>query len=461
MLNQIRLAESDKEPICEQPLWIVYLMRLFFFTFMFATPLTINIVYVLTKGALRSDELATVQVFLSLFNKFWNSSCIPQLVFHAKNSLKIGRNGQLVQCILLMLNSIVIPCISTLLTDGLCFKEMIYGTSTISATYNLTSCITYIMTPFSCATYANVTQIFSFNPPFMYSYQCRNAVLRNYVPVVIYAGIFDAFLGPFLMMVVMSCTSKRIFEVMRFYFSPLLWPQYAHRHDTEISFSIGRGFASNFMMLCVYGIANPFTAVVLSISLIAQGQLAQFLICRYVIFKEAFSKKDRNKTIVAEDEEDEDDRVDGSTCLDFFTCVRRSATIPTLEGSYASTVRNMIPCLWSAVIISAMFDALYLFDVAFDKDSFVLSILIPCFLFGIPCSFWAYSYLCQVVQLQTEAEDENDETSQNENDHIDISSQNNSGHISTKGLTIVTKFDDDVSENSVESTREFEMTSKK
>ena len=65
MLNQIRLAESDKEPICEQPLWIVYLMRLFFFTFMFATPLTINIVYVLTKGALRSDELATVhQVFL-------------------------------------------------------------------------------------------------------------------------------------------------------------------------------------------------------------------------------------------------------------------------------------------------------------------------------------------------------------------------------------------------------------
>ena len=96
----------------------------------------------------------------------------------------------------------------------------------VQSRYDTAACSSYDLTttPPTCASYVTLTQSVLFQPTFNYSNQCRNAYLRNYIPVIIYQSIYVAFLQPLIMLFMMTREYDNMWHFFRALYPVTLWP---------------------------------------------------------------------------------------------------------------------------------------------------------------------------------------------------------------------------------------------
>eukprot|EP00981_Chlorochromonas_danica_P013160 scaffold5921_cov189-Ochromonas_danica.AAC.1 len=111
---------------------------------------------------------------------------------------------------LMLFNTIVAPCLATMVASSDCFYYVFASPDTITASYSFQECAEFAGV--GCLVYQTATHSIDFSPPFSYTYQCSSAMLVDYAYVFAYKYVLIGILYPlFVLGVVLYvdwCRSK-------------------------------------------------------------------------------------------------------------------------------------------------------------------------------------------------------------------------------------------------------------
>eukprot|EP00981_Chlorochromonas_danica_P011447 scaffold4011_cov197-Ochromonas_danica.AAC.29 len=94
----------------------------------------------------------------------------------------------------MLFNTIVAPCLATMIASSDCFYYVFASPSMITASYSFVQCVDFGST--GCIESSTTTRSLHFCPPFNYNYQCSSALLVDYAYVFAYKYVLIGFLYP-------------------------------------------------------------------------------------------------------------------------------------------------------------------------------------------------------------------------------------------------------------------------
>ena len=170
------------------------------------------------------------------------------------------------------------PVIATLAASELCLHQLIAPPKTTQISYAYETC-SQIDNPYGeCDSIDSIEKIIPFTPPFVYSNQCRNAVLHTFVPYFIQSCVLDLFFT-ILLIVFFDNRVKDIsfhLEMNQWLYKVSKWDfirsclglpynEYLHYNVKDIllpdmTISIVEASAQ-FVLLLFYGFTNCFLAI--------------------------------------------------------------------------------------------------------------------------------------------------------------------------------------------------------
>lgn len=157
----------------------------------------LNVGYVTIVELLNPLQNALLQLALLAINA-GTRVLLPMFIYHLfpeSNHQEYNSSSVGVMAFILSFLDIAVPFIATLFQSDLCLRQYLHTPDPISSEENFKLCI-ILLENGSCVSSVQVQNVLNFIPAPIYSWQCRNAVLRNYLPLVIYAAAFQAFANP-------------------------------------------------------------------------------------------------------------------------------------------------------------------------------------------------------------------------------------------------------------------------
>jgi hypothetical protein len=229
-----------------------------------------------------------MQVLMAMFKLVWNIIFIRKMVSwlspyeKSVTRLHVG---------MLVFNSILAPGLATALTDTSCFSDIFTGTSSITSSYSLTTCIESYQVANGnivntvCTHYETVTYQTQFYPPFIYYYTCGTKLLTLYTPVFVYLYtilliasnlVYFCFAAAKTSWIPIWILSKidgivRPNDRLKILFERLIR-----------SHSIQALLTQHIVVLLTFGINSPLLAVIMMITISMECFLWQLFIVRYV-----------------------------------------------------------------------------------------------------------------------------------------------------------------------------------
>lgn len=99
-----------------------------------------------------------------------------------------------------LLNNIIVPAVAIACISTTCFNNALIAAPAQTDTYIMNTCEIYIANSHmdGCVFTIPSPNTISYDPPFLYSYQCASTITINYAPVFIYMFIASGLLMPFL-----------------------------------------------------------------------------------------------------------------------------------------------------------------------------------------------------------------------------------------------------------------------
>lgn len=156
----------------------------------------VGFVYIVLNG--NKTALTAAQVALSLFKIFWDAVCSWTayylsviMQFESKN---IRRGIFSMLFIITLFNNIVAPCLVVMAISATCFYNIFEPSEEVTSSYSYQECLAYDQT--GCYEYTDIVTVSSFEPPFIYSYQCAASFLTAYAPSFVYVCIVSGFITP-------------------------------------------------------------------------------------------------------------------------------------------------------------------------------------------------------------------------------------------------------------------------
>ena len=172
----------------------------------------------------------------------------------------------------------------------------------------------------------------TFHTPFVYSGECRDAVLTGFLPVVIQAAALQAFLFPFVYLFLTNDQKDlkaRVFLLGKFSIGKL---EGYILTNSEMRTMMAQVWSALAMML-TFGTLNPYAAVAITVNVLSQIAILKVKICHYF----QLQAPDQYGRYELED-----------------ICA---------NAQYAVHVM-----LWPIVVMSNLLFALYIFDMAYAED---------------------------------------------------------------------------------------------
>lgn len=293
-------------------------------------PPIINAIYVYYARYLQYSALASLQFTIFVVNTLYTELVLPRFIifFFGKYEF-FSVNAVYIAVVLEIYVEFVTPLLATLFVDPLCFNSSLFPPDPISVSYSYEICEFYNTFAFNfgeCLSKSEELKTVSFNPPFIYSYQCRNAVLRNYIPIIIYSCAYSTFVRPGVYWISIHnvIETSQITSFYGFISSKrkLLVPNIP-RYLTLL-------FRS-FVSLLTYGIIVPYCAFAIGCEIIVSTILLIYHI-------ELYCKNDRTEHGVE------------------------------IENMCENGIRLVHVYLWPGLTIGAIFIALYIFDTDIDNN---------------------------------------------------------------------------------------------
>jgi hypothetical protein len=161
---------------------------------------TVNALYVsslLNPSLYSATSLQAVQVGVGFFKSAWYKSYISWTTKYLMSYMTISAAFRH-RLIMSVIDFIVAPVIATLAVNKSCFYYVLRANDAISTVGLAPICVSssFQNGVFTCNQYALVSFDSTSTPAYNYSYACGSALLRSYVPVLIYTYITFAFLIP-------------------------------------------------------------------------------------------------------------------------------------------------------------------------------------------------------------------------------------------------------------------------
>ena len=333
-----------------------------------AIPMGLNILYIAVAGQLPLDTLVCVQLFLLTCNagiRIALPVVVPNL-FRKKGSRYHNFASVFFLAGLLSFVDIAVPFAATLLQSDLCFNQYLPGAEPKPVTIDeapFEMCSAF-WTNGSCyvPSRSYIPNQISFVPPIVFSRECRDAVLRNYLPLVIYACAFSAFVMP----VIHFLLSFRMYDLRKevvIFGHPFKAGKFV-LPDLNYLIIIIWG---DFLLLLTYGIISPYATLAIGANIYSQIYTARISVCRYY-YLQFHHLKDR--TLVEHNHNH-------------------------LENICENCQRHIHAMLWPGMVIGSSLFGLYVFEMAMDSErpTVVPFILMGCTIASVPFAVLAYRYL--------------------------------------------------------------------
>ena len=217
----------------------------------------------------------------------------------------------------IFIDSLATPFLATLIGDHRCFWDVLPFSTKDPIDYQFSYQICIIYSHYvatggapNCAEYYTTERSISFYPPFIYSGECRDAVVLNFIPLIINQSVLQAFIYPLLYMAITNNDSD--LNSKRWYYMGSLRKYILTNSGVRIQLT---QIWSLLVMLITYGILSPFATVAIAVNAIVQVLFLRANILRYfhlqVIAVSSFTKDgmDSEKTNTVEEGND-DEQVD-------------------------------------------------------------------------------------------------------------------------------------------------------
>lgn len=186
-----------------QCIWCIYLLCLFA-SIIFLIGAYISYVYVTLYQ--RNDIILSSQIVVPCLKAFWTHVILPMMsrsMIYFSSTLNIStvesyRSIFLLQYCVILLVNIIIPCAALAAVSPKCFYYLFNPESAIQSSFQYDFCILFDFStnPATCINNVQYTELTSYQPPFIYSYECSIGLIRTFSTVLIFNCILSTFINP-------------------------------------------------------------------------------------------------------------------------------------------------------------------------------------------------------------------------------------------------------------------------
>ena len=259
---------------------ILYSFRFVFILTFLAILFASNGFYVYFKSTLNPAEVYVTQYSLAFFNAALTYGVFPLSVRRCADALALDKSSRVIILAFVTITLVVyVPIIVTMMFDDLCFRQLIFPPEKIYSYYDSQYCSEFQDTyRFRCMNSSSFPESLSFQQPFIYSYQCRNAVLKNFVPVIIFGCLIASLLLPGFYALAICLKFDKLFTTFP---ASVLYPSQltlVRKDDYIVS------VMTDIAMLLVFGLLSPPVAFALCFKIVCETQYIRIIIGRCLAF---------------------------------------------------------------------------------------------------------------------------------------------------------------------------------
>ena len=345
--------------------------------------IVVNGVYIIYSPDLSSLMAVMFQFALALFNVFYAIFVVPALtVGFANHSDAIN-----VRIILLLINSLLIPCVVTAVSSPSCIQGLFVQPNEVTASYSYSPdcAITgYSHTGESVCTEVNdvYVEVAGLVPPFSYNYQCTSVLLTAYIPVFIYTYSLQV-IAPFLFLYALCYLDyNKIPKRWSRMIPGILFPDNWSKDSTSKGFrsdmlkvvsskrlynvkTVTSNMIHNIIILMTFGLCSPMLALLIGASSHFIISTWQILIARFVHYRFYQLKRIANNRNLDPGQRDYS-----------LKCMGR------LAGEAKGLIRL---CLYPYVFFSCFFIGCLAWDMAGDRVGWRKALRLPLLSFILLC----------------------------------------------------------------------------
>lgn len=197
--------------------------------------ITMNSLYVALVEGASSDIQIVGQLTIAAFRIGWGKAVVPKLLSLIDSRASYS-SSQKTWVLLLMtiFNSVLAPCLATIVTDRQCLYDSFFGTSEVQSSYSIAYCERVSPITLDCQR-VNVLDVDSvYFPPVIYNYQCSSAILHNFVPVMLYTYSYVIFAAPISYMLLTQVSPYWMQSFYNTKFPWIVWPLEYGEHCTSL-----------------------------------------------------------------------------------------------------------------------------------------------------------------------------------------------------------------------------------
>jgi Leucine-rich repeat (LRR) protein len=262
----------------------------------------VNIAYVFVVLRRDSSVVVVVQILLAFFKLFWNSVCSKLLMHWAGRQVSkfveatestYGSEFHFVQLFVSLINNIAIPCIVVAVISPNCLYNVFVPAPIVSANYEYQKCAGNNLFDGRCLDhYDTLVGEASYNPPFVYSYQCSSSIVTYYAPAFVFLCITATFVTPLSQFIALRTARaewvpQRIQSALQLCVPKILLPinTAAESQPSRLYFDANRAAILLFSycgMLMTFGAVFPPLAVALAVTVLSTSFFIKLKIGNFV-----------------------------------------------------------------------------------------------------------------------------------------------------------------------------------
>ena len=335
--------------------WLKFVQQMVIIFVFISISLGVNVAYILSRNVVGNTELYLIQFAVYTFNALYRTvgieNIVPWIFLKSKGH---SSKASVAFAFILMVVDVVNPHMATLLIDKTCFNEYLYPPPSVVTSYQQPSCLSFKYNPDignrECFEESYATLEVDYQPPYVYSGHCRDALFKNFIPIVIMNNIGSA-IGEPLLYLFMTWKVEDMSGNLFFFGYEL---PYSVREFVlfDVTFSL-IFICEDFLILLIYGLFSPICGVTCILSILSRLFILRGSICRYSVLQ--FSGLDDPSSLVR-------DRIH-------------------IDVICEQAQENIQHFIWPGFAVSTIVYCFVLFDMAADTkmepDSFIHNLLPP------------------------------------------------------------------------------------
>jgi len=298
-----------------------------------------------------SYELSFLQIFLSIVMLFVDYILMPNSLAYFASYIKLPHLSILteIRSTILLFNNVVLPVLSITFTSSQCFLSSVRQVAKITASYPLVTC-EFRDYDGNCISFVRGLQSLSYHPPDVYNNNCRNELFSISIPVQIitFAVLLVAPIVKYLLLTRIKNPVNFFPPGLMKFFGLIYWPTENYKlpflfvNDCE-----GIMMSQNIYigLVLTYGIISPPLLVAVILTAASDYVMQRILVFRFV----SISQDD--------------------------------TALQELDCACSNTSRCLHDFFFPAIIVSCLFQTIFLIDMGGDKNKYIELIWIPLIFF--------------------------------------------------------------------------------